>query len=263
MTPSAAATRASVTASSPSASAIATAASTTCARSSPRRGTAQALPRAIAVSHRGARRLDHLAVARGEPGRAELAQRLRGLERGRVVPGRRGREREAPVALGGGGDAADRRVRVGAVQRAVAGVEERHLAGRVPGRGDHLERADPVAGRDRPRRRGLGAAVAAAQLALLLAGVERHVLGQQPRVARGDQHLGVGQRGVERVERADVILVGVGEGDPHDRARRAVSAAARIAFSDARHRGVDQREAVVLLDEVGVDEAEAVIDEWA
>ena len=44
----------------------------------------------------------------------------------------------------------------------------------------------------RPRRR---ARVAAAQLRLRLAGVERLVLAEQARVAGGDQHLGVRQRG--------------------------------------------------------------------
>ena len=61
-------------------------------------------------------------------------------------------QREARVDLRGGRDAAERGVRVAAVERAVARVEERDVAGRVAGRGDDLERADPLAGRDLARR---------------------------------------------------------------------------------------------------------------
>ena len=130
--------------------------------------------------------------ARAAPGRARAAParsraRSGGASVARPGSGKRGFD------LRGGGDAAERGVGVAAVERAVARVEERHVPGRVAGRGDDLERADPLAGLERARRAGLRARVAAAQLALLLAGVERHVLGQQPRVAAGDQHLDAGQ----------------------------------------------------------------------
>ena len=43
------------------------------------------------------------------------------------------------------------------IERAVAGVEEDEVAGRVAGRGDDLERADPLARRDLARRPRVGA----------------------------------------------------------------------------------------------------------
>ena len=85
-------------------------------------------------------------------------------------------------------------------------------------------------------------------------------LRQQLRVARGDQDLDARQLGGERVEPADVVLVGVRERDADDRAAR-LPAAARIAFGAAEpHRRVDQRQAVVLLDEERVDDPEQARD---
>ena len=166
--------------------------------------------------HLRARVPDDLAVPGGEPGGIERAQAAGGGERGRLVPRHHRREREAR-GLGAGRDAAERRVGVAGVERAVAGVEEREVPGRVARRGVDLERADDVAGLDRPRRPRLRAGDRAAQLDLRLVRVDRLVAGQQARVARGDQDLDAGELCRERVEAADVVLVGVGQRDPADR----------------------------------------------
>jgi hypothetical protein len=70
----------------------------------------------------------------------------------------------------------------------------------VARRGEHLERADPLARLDGPRRPRLRAGVAAAQLAALLARIQRLVAGQEARVARGDQHLDARQLPRQLVE---------------------------------------------------------------
>jgi hypothetical protein len=127
---------------------------------------------------------------------------------------------------------------------------------RVTGRGVDLQRADPVAGGERARRPGLRARIAAARLRVLrLAGVGALVLGQQARVARGDQDLDAGQRLRQRVEGADVVAVRVGEGDAHDRRPDALRRREDLLVA-ARHHRVDEREPVVLLHEIGVDEPE-------
>src|SRR4051794_36411699 len=149
-TPASAATRARVTASRPSRSAIAAARAITAARSRPRRGTSTRLGDRLV--HPRARLLHDLAVAGGQARRVECAQRARRGELGRPVPGGERGEREARVRLRRGGDAAERRERVAAVQRAVARVEEGDVPGRVPRGGDDLERADALAGLEGARR---------------------------------------------------------------------------------------------------------------
>ena len=105
--------------------------------------------------------------------------------------------------------------------------------------------------------RGLGAGVGAAHLGLgRLAGVGGLVLRQQPRVALGDRDLDAREGLGERVERADVVAVGVGQRDPHDRAAELLGRGLD-RLGAAGERGVDQRQPVLLLHEVGVDEAEA------
>ena len=190
-------------------------------------------------------------MAGREAGRVERAQVAGGLEGGRAVPGGHRRQWEARVGLRGGGDAAEGRVGVGGEQRAVAGVEEGELAGRVTGRGDDLERADALAGGDRAGRSGLRP-IGVDLGVLRLAGLGLEVAGHPLRVARRHQHLRVRELGDERVEPADVVLVGVGEDDAHDRALRLGEDRLRGAAAEG---GVDQRHAVVLVHEVGVDEA--------
>jgi len=205
--------------------------------------------------HGGAGRFDHLAVAWRQPGRVERAQRTRRRERRRPVPrGERG-QREAPVDPGGGLDAAQRREGVGAEERPVAWIEEGDLAGGVSGGGVDLERADPVAVRERPRRPGARARVAAAQLGVRLSRVHHLVLGEQPGVARGDEHRGVRQGGGQRVEGADVVAVRVRERDPDDR-RAQLRGGGEDLLVRAREHRVDQREPVVFPHEVRVHEAQ-------
>ena len=132
------------------------------------------------------------------------------------------------------------------------------MARRVAGRGDHLKRADALARHDRARGRGGRARIAASQLPLRLAGIERTIrrLAQQAGIALGDDHLGLRQGSAERIERADVVAVGVREHDPPDR-----PPGARGGVEDqpgaARHHCVHERVAVVLCNQVGVDEPQA------
>ena len=123
---------------------------------------------------------------------------------------------------------------------------------RVAGARDDLEAPDPVARGQADVGRGGQLGPAPGELALhhLLAGVDAGV-------ELGHQHLGgIAELTLELIHRPDVIAVSVGEGDPADRrAGRVGGGDQRLA--GARHGRVDQREPVVLADEVGVDEAVA------
>ena len=61
---------------------------------------------------------------------------------------------------------------------------------------------------------------------------------------------------MERIHAADVVAVSVGEGDPHDRGAQ-FPRCGQDLLRAAEQRGVDQRQPVLLGDQVGVDEAEA------
>jgi hypothetical protein len=128
----------------------------------------------------------------------------------------------------------------------------------VARRGDDLERPDAVAGDERPRgaRRDLRHEQRVHR-AGLLAGVERAVAGEEARVAGGQQDLGVGDPRVERVERAVVVVVGVGDHDAPDRA--AVDPGGLDELVRRARRGrVDEGHAVLLAHEVRVGQPEAV-----
>jgi hypothetical protein len=195
-------------------------------------------------------------VARRQPGRLQRAQRAGALELGRAVPRRHAGEREGQARLVGGRDAPQRRERVAAEQGPVTAVEEGDVPGRVARRRDDLERADHVTGREGARRAGLGARVAAPQLGLRLAGIEGLVLGQQARVAGRDEDLDARQGRGDVVERADVVSMGVGQRDPHDR-RAELLGGPQDRSGAARNQRVDEGQPVLFGHEVGVDEAEA------
>ena len=127
---------------------------------------------------------------------------------------------------------------------------------RVPGRGDDLQRADAVAGREAPRDRGGDIDPAAGDLVLRLTGIERAVAREQPRLALGGEHLDATEGVGHRIERADMVGVPVGEEDAHDRRAERLRGRQDALRAAAGHR-VDEGEPVVLADEVGVDEAEA------
>jgi hypothetical protein len=87
-------------------------------------------------------------------------------------------------------------------------------------------------------------------------GVEAHIAGQQPGVAGRDQQLCVGQALVQLVERADMIHVGVGQHDPPDGlAERLGGSQDRVGA--ARDGRIDQRQPVVLANQVAVDRKDA------
>ena len=203
-----------------------------------------------------ARVLDHLAVAGRESRGVEPEQPAGALQVRRGMPCRQVGQREARIQPRGGLDAAERGEDVAAEERAVAGVEEGHVTGGVPGCGDDLERADPLAVLDRAGRLRPRAREPAPDLGLRLRRVERLVLSQQALVAARDDHLGVGQLRRERVERADVVAVGVGEDDARHRGAHAPGGVEDRGRRAPDHR-VDHCEPVVLSDEVGVDDSEA------
>src|SRR6185437_13265858 len=189
--PSSEATRATVTASRPSASAILAAASTTCAFDSPCRGTGSARLRDRPV-HRRAGRLDDLAVAHGQPARVEGAQRLRRPESLRAVAGAEPDQREARVGARGDRDSAESDPGVAGDERAVTSVEEGHVAGGVARRGDHLERPDALSRADQARGLRFERYPGATRLAVHgLVRLERLVAGEEAGIAGSDQHLGV------------------------------------------------------------------------
>lgn len=123
------------------------------------------------------------------------------------------------------------------------------------GRGDDQQRTDVVARLEGGGRAGPGALEAAAELGLGLVGIDRVIAGEQAGIAGRDQDLDVGQGRRERVERADVVVVGVGQHDPLDRAVERGRCRLQLAGAAAQHR-VDEGQAVVLGDQVGVDEPE-------
>jgi hypothetical protein len=130
-------------------------------------------------------------------------------------------------------------------------VEQCDVARGVAGGGDHIERADPIAGLHASVGLGLGAWVASAELVLRLVRIEAHVFGQQPRVACRDDHLRLGKPLLQRVERADVVCVCVREEDADDRRAACLGAGDDLARGAPEHR-VDQGQPVVLAHQVGV-----------
>jgi hypothetical protein len=79
----------------------------------------------------------------------------------------------------------------------------------------------------------------------------------QARLACAYHHLDAGHRLVERIERAGMVAVAMGQSDAHD-PRPVLPRRLQDRSRIAAHRRVDEREAVVLADEVAVDEAEAL-----
>src|SRR5215217_9172725 len=195
-------------------------------------------------------------MAGREPGGIDFSQRPRSLKRRRPMPGRHAHERETRVHLRRRRHAAERRVGVGGVERAVTCVEERNLPGCVTGRCDHLQRANAVARREGSPGPRLRTRIAPTELPDLLTGVERLLARHQARVTDGDRDLGIGELLGELVERPDVVAMGMRQSDPHDwsPARRGLR---EHHLRRPRYERVDQREAVVLLDEIAVDEPEA------
>jgi hypothetical protein len=106
----------------------------------------------------------------------------------------------------------------------------------VARRGDHIERADPIAGVHGSGGLGRGARVATAELVLRLVRIEAHVLGQEPGVACRDDHLCLGKPLLQGVERADVVAVCVREEDA-DRARKEEDSEWRQLSLDSLSRG--------------------------
>ena len=102
-------------------------------------------------------------------------------------------------------------------QRVVAQVEKGQMPRRVSWRGYRFQRPNPVARRQRAGRLGFASLVRTAQLALHLAGIQAALATQEACVAGADQHLGSRQRGVQRIQRRDVIHVRVRQHDPADR----------------------------------------------
>ena len=130
------------------------------------------------------------------------------------------------------------------------------MARRVPRGRDHLERADALTRLDGAVGLRLRPRVAATELVDRFVRIEAHVLGEQPGLARRDDHFRIRQPFLERVERADVVRVRVGQRDADDRSAGRLGRRDDLAGGAADHR-VDQREAVVLRHQVGVDEAQA------
>src|SRR5207302_8133994 len=86
------------------------------------------------------RKLQHAPVPGCEARRIQVAQQARAFERQLPIPGEHGREWEEQPHIAGDGQAAGRLKGVAREQRAVAFVEKRKMAGRVPRSGKRPQR---------------------------------------------------------------------------------------------------------------------------
>ena len=102
---------------------------------------------------------------------------------------------------------------------------------------------------------GLGARVAAAELVLRLARIETHVLGQKPGIAGRDDHFCLRKSLLQRVERADVVGVGVGEEDADDWRTDRLGPRDDLAGRAPDHR-VDHGQPVLLAHQVRIHESQ-------
>jgi len=149
--------------------------------------------------------------------------------------------------------AAVRREDVACEERAVARVEERDVARAVAGTRDDLEAPDAVAVREPDIGRRRDGRPAAGQLA-----VDDLLAGEDARVELGHEHLDrVAEALLQPVDRPRVVAVAVGERDPPDRGA-GVGRGGDQRVGGAAHRRVDEREPVVLADEIRVHEVQAV-----
>ena len=124
------------------------------------------------------------------------------------------------------------------------------MSGAVARAGDDLEAPDAVARREADVRRPLHLRPAAGELAL-----DDVLAGQDAGVELAEQHLHVGpELLLQALDRTDVIAVPVGEGDPADLAARGLRGPDQVVGTPAERR-VDEREAVIFADQVGVHEA--------
>lgn len=90
-----------------------------------------------------------------------------------------------------------------------------------------------------------------------LARIERLVPCKETRIPLRDRNFYLGpELLVQRIQRADVVTVRVGQEDPAHRRARAYCSV-QHPFGAARDHGVDKRETVILPHEVAVDETEA------
>src|SRR5581483_4856089 len=129
---------------------------------------------------------------------------------------------------------------------------ERHVPRSVAWRGYDLQAADAVAGLEQRVGLRLDLGPTAGQAA-----VDDLLAGQDARVRLGAEELDRwAQLGPQLVDRARVIEVAVGERDPPDLGPGGAGGGDDRACA-VRDQRVDEREPVVLADEVGVDQLQA------
>ena len=199
--------------------------------------------------------LDDRAVARSQAGWLQVAEPAGALEAQASVPGRKPGHRVPPGHHGAGGYPASGGEGVPGVQGAVAGVEEGEVAGGMSRGGHHPQGADHLAVGNQPGRAGGGGPETAAHRTGGLVVACLGVACQQRRLPLGGDYLDAGQRRGERVQRAVVVAVGVGQHDAHD-GQPQRGGAREDQPVGAGQAGIDQREPVVLDDQVLVDEAQ-------
>lgn len=173
------------------------------------------------------------------------------------VPGGDVGEREEPGSVAADGEAADGDEGVSGVEGSVALVEQGEVAGDVAGGFEDAEAAVEFAGGEAAGDRRGDAGEAAADRTFRFAGLEGFVGGtaEEGKASGAGGEFDPGpEAGDEGVDRADVIDVGVGEGDAAD---GGAGGGGEDVGSGSGEAGVDQGEAVGLRDEIAVDEAVA------
>src|SRR5579872_1675137 len=197
-------------------------------------------------------RLNYPSMTHGETIWIQGSKPTSALERGRLVPGSQCREGKERLDCTGDRGATGSLEGIARDQGAVTLIEERNVTWSVSGGRDYHERSNSITILQEVGRTGLDGGVGATQLALRFIPVEGAFPGQEARVADRGKQLRLRQSSVQRIGRADVVHVGVGEDDPKD--RRAHLASRRLDCPGAPGYGrVDQREAVVLAHQVSVD----------
>src|SRR5260221_9792107 len=162
-----------------------------------------------------------------------------------LVPGSKRREREQRSYDARDRDASLRLKSVSSDQSAVSRVEKGRMSRRVSWRGDHLQRPDPVAMRERTRGPRLACHISTPQLVLRLTWIEAALASKKTRIACRNHHLCVGQLIPQRVERSHVIYMRVRQSDAHN-GRPLLARSFKNIFRAARQPCIDQGKTIIL-----------------
>src|ERR1700676_4466533 len=188
---------------------------------------------------------EHPSVSDGQYGWRERQQLARAFQGQSLMPGSHRRQGEEQFNCSRNSHAALCLEGIATDQGAITRIEKGDMAGSVSGGGNHFERAEAVPFMQKVRRLCGDDGIAALQRNLRLGGVQALISRQKTRVSLAYRHLHIRQSIMQRVQRADMIDVGMSQHNtcnwhpqlaslPHDRLRLAA------------HVGIDQRKAIIL-----------------